>query len=237
MLYVDGGSNTYGDEITDREKNAWPYLLGDYLDCDVINQATKGKSNQHIVFDLLNICSQCKPDLVIIGWVNVSRKMFVRRENNFLIDISPSGQNSVYADSAEFNKFQHLLYKYWSNYLYDAWQFLHHVILTQKFLDSQNIPYLMFNDSSQSDILDLLTISSKQSTIKDKLLDAFHQMNDSEIDRTQNQLQALYQTINHQNFYDFSWNIKKIVKFDSHPSINDHQIISKFILSLLENRQ
>ena len=236
MLYIDGGSNTYGDELENREKNAWPFLLAHKLNLPVINQALKGKSNQHMVFDLVNFCSKQKPDFVVIGWVNIHRKMFVRRENNFLIDISPSGQNSVYQTHEEFKNFQTLLYKYWSNYLYDAWQFLHHVVLVQKFLESQNIAYLMFNDSDQSDLLKLLTISSEHFTIKDSLLDAFDQMDDQTISEVEHDLRSLYGLINHDDFYDFSWHILKLVQFHSHPSMQHHLELSNFFFSLIENK-
>lgn len=236
MIYIDGGSNTYGDEIEQRESNAWPFLLGNKLGIPVINQAVKGKSNQHIVFDLLNFCAIQKPTAVVIGWVSPSRRMFVRRENNFLIDISPSGQNSIYHEHAEFKKFQNLLYKYWSNFLYDSWNFLHQVILVQRFLQSQNIDYLMFNDGDPSHMLKLLTISQEHSTIKDKLLDAFDLMDNDNIQCVETKLKELYQLIDHDNFYDFSWHISKIVKFSTHPTVEDHRVLADFFLPLVQPR-
>jgi len=236
MIYIDGGSNTYGDEIEQRETNAWPFILGNKLGIPVVNQAIKGKSNQHIVFDVLNFCAGHRPTAVVIGWVNLSRRMFVRGENNFLIDISPSGQNSIYQDQVEFKKFQTLLYKYWSNFLYDAWHFLHQVILVQRFLQSQHIPYFMFNDADSSNISKLLTISQEHSKIKDKLLDAFDLMTDDNIQNVETKLNELYRLIDHDNFYNFSWHISKIVKFSRHPSVSDHRILADFFLPLVQTR-
>ena len=53
MIYVDGASNTYGDDLLSPETQAWPILLGNKLNIPVLNNATKGKSNQHIVFDTI----------------------------------------------------------------------------------------------------------------------------------------------------------------------------------------
>ena len=62
MIYIDGGSNTYGDELSDRTSQAWPFLLEKKLQVPVNNVAILGKSNQHIVYDLVNYCSQSRPD-------------------------------------------------------------------------------------------------------------------------------------------------------------------------------
>lgn len=232
MLYVDGASNVYGDDLDDRSL-AWPFVLGRALNLPVHNVAVRGKSNQHILFDLINGCVVNKPTFVIIGWQSVVRKMIVRRENNYIVDMSINGSNSVYDNRSEFKKYQQLTYKQWSNFLYDAWNFLQIVICAQNFLKSQNIPYLMFNDVDQKDILSLLTISSADAIVKDYILDAFEQMDDNAIEDVEKLINSLYNTIDHNSYYDFSWCTQKLVKLKSHPNPEQHQTIANFIKDLV----
>lgn len=236
MIYIDGGSNTYGDELSDRIKQAWPFLLEEKLKMPVNNVAIKGKSNQHIVFDLVNYCSHSRPELVIIGWVNLSRKMFVRRETNFLVDITATYSNSVFHSAKEMKQFQHLLFKYWSNYLHDMWNFLHQIVLVQKFLGSLSIPYLMFNDVDQNDILDLLNISSSDAIIKDRLLDALDNTNDQQILDIEKSINSVYKLIDHKDFHDFSWNLRSLFDYSGHPSAENHQSMLNFLLPMVTER-
>lgn len=239
MIYIDSGSNTYGDELHDRVNQAWPFLLQKQLNVSVVNNALQGKSNQHILFDLVNFCVVNQPKVVVIGWVNVSRKMFVRRENNYIVDITAFSSNSVYKNSKELKQFQSLLYKYWSNYLYDLWQFLQTVLIAQSFLKAHNIPYLMFNDSNQEAIAHLLTISSQPVKIKEYLLDAFVQMNDDQILEIEKNINSMFNSIDQTNFYDFFWHLGNIVKLDNntrHPSAVDHQTIMEFFLPKIRDR-
>jgi hypothetical protein len=234
MIYVDGASNTYGDELLSPATQSWPILLGNKLNIPVLNNASKGKSNQHIVFDTINYCTMLQPTQVIIAFAPVTRKFFVRRENNVTVDFSITGSNSMFGDAKEFKEFHRLLFKYWSNYLFSAWEFLQSVVLLQSFLESRNIPFLMVNSDNQSDILNLLTITTQDITIKDRLLDAFEEMNDSQIKSTEDQLNGLYNLINHQSFYDFSWHFKKLVNFSSHPTAEQHSEIANFMFTLLQ---
>ena len=234
MIYIDGASNTYGDELTSPKTQAWPILLGDKLNVPVLNNAAKGKSNQHIVFDTINYCTMHRPSRVILAFGPITRKFFVRRENNFPVDFSITGSNSIFNDTSEFKEFHRLLFKYWSNYLFSAWEFLQSVVLLQSFLESRTIPYLMINSDDQSDILTLLTISSQHSSIKDTLLDAFDVMDDGQIKSIEDQLNGLYNLIDHQFFYDFSWHFRKIVNFIYHPTAEDHGEIANFMFTLLQ---
>lgn len=236
MIYIDSGSNTYGDELTDRENQAWPFLLDKSIGVPVINSAIKGKSNQHIIFDLINFCSSNNPSLVIIGWVNVNRKLVFRRENNFPVDFSINGNNSIYNKDKTFEEFKNLHFKYWSNDLNDNWVFLQSVILTQNFLKSLNIPYLMFNDNDKSDILKLTTINQENIQTKKRLLDSFDCMPNTEINNVAKQFSLLYNMLDHTNYYDFSWNLKKLIDFKYHPTSNDHKIILEFMLPLITNK-
>jgi hypothetical protein len=233
MIYVDGASFTYGDELSDPSTQSWPACLSKILDKEIVNNAKVGKSNEHMIFDTVNFCLAHQPKFVIVAFGPVSRKFFVRRENNFLIDIAVSSSNSVYQEHKELQQFQNLLFKYWSNYLYDCWKFLQSIVCLESFLKQQNIQYLLLNTVSQQSLIDLLTISTQTAVLKDRLLDAFAEMNDNQIVTVEKQLQNLYNNIDHKNFYDFAWHFKKLVDFKSHPSAEQHQEIAKFVSTLV----
>jgi hypothetical protein len=233
MIYVDGASVTYGDELTDPVTQAWPAQLSNILDVKVINNAKVGKSNEHMIFDTINFCMAQTPELVIVAFGPVSRKFFVRRENNFPIDIAVSSSNSVYQQHKELQQFQNLLFKYWSNHLYDCWKFLQSVVCLESFFKQRGIQYLLLNTESQQSLTDLLTISIQPSSIKDQLLDAFAEMNDHQVVMVEQQLQNLYNSINHKNFHDFNWHFRKLVNFKSHPTAEQHQEIAKFVSTII----
>jgi hypothetical protein len=92
----------------------------------------------------------------------------------------------------------------------------------------------MVNSDDQSDILTLLTISAQHSSIKDTLLDAFDVLDDGQIKSIEDQLNGLYNLVNHQFFYDFSWHFKKIVNFSYHPTVEHHSEIADFMFTLLQ---
>ena len=232
MLYVDGASNVYGDDLEDRNL-AWPFLLSQKLDIPINNVAQRGKSNQHMLFDLINNCITNKPKFVVLAWQPVIRKMVVRRENNCVIDMSVNSIIEDYDKDRDFKKYQELTYKYWSNFLYDAWNFLQIIICAQNFLKTHNIPYLMFNDTDQTDILHLLTISSADVKIKNRILDAFDCLDDSEIKKIEYSISSLYHNIDHDRYYDFSWYTHKLVNFYTHPNAEQHRIIANFVENLV----
>ena len=235
MIYIDGASNTFGDELPFPETQAWPILLGHRLNKKTFNNAKKGKSNQHIIFDTINYCSTHCPELVIIAFAPISRKFFIRRENNYPIDILIVKYDSPFHNTYEFKEFHKLLFKYWSNYLYDAWMFLQQVIMLQSFLKSQSIPYLLINSDTQEDVKNLLSISTQDSDIKKKLLDAFDFMDDNQILTIESQLNDLYHLIDHKNYYDFDWHFKKLLNFGRHPTAAQHVELADFIFNILND--
>jgi hypothetical protein len=116
------------------------------------------------------------------------------------------------------------------------WNFLHQVVLVQKFLSSLSIPYLMFNDSDHNDILHLLNISRLDLNTKDRLLDAFDNTDDKQIFEIEESINSIYKLIDQNNFYNFSWHLRKLVDYSGHPSAEQHQSILNFLLPLINNR-
>lgn len=235
MIYVDGGSNTYGDELEDRLTQAWPAQLSKMLNKEVLNNSIRGKSYQHMIFDTINFCIQSKPEMVIIAFGPIGRKLFVRRENNFYVDMSVTGSNSIYYGFSEEKKFRELLFKYWSNTLHDSWVFMQQVCMLQDFLNARNVKYLLINDNNNEHITKLVEISSQHSTIKEELLDAFDQMSDEQILEIENSLKKLYNQIDHTHYYDFNWHFKKLSWFEYHPSAEQQTGIANFIFNIIHD--
>lgn len=231
MIYVEGASLTFGDELKNPETQAWPAILSDLVQADVINNASKGKSNQHMVYDAVNYCSQNKPNLVIVAFGPLGRHLFIRRENNYMVDVSVTGSNSIYNDNKEFKEFKKLFFKYWNNTLYTVYMFLQNVLLLQSFLELRNIPYLFLNSDNIDEVLKLLTISQQDVKIKDYLLDAFCVMDDQQILQTEMQLNSLVSLLN--PLYKMDWDFRSLINFNTHPTAEQHVTLAKHIQTLL----
>ena len=72
MLLTTGDSFTYGTELADNNC-AWPYMLAQYLKCDVVNLAEPGASNDFILRSTVEGIKQHKPKLVIVAWTTPDR--------------------------------------------------------------------------------------------------------------------------------------------------------------------
>jgi lysophospholipase L1-like esterase len=72
MLLTTGDSFTYGTELEDNSK-AWPYMLAGYLQCDVVNLAEPGASNDFILRSTVEGIKKHKPTLVIVAWTTPDR--------------------------------------------------------------------------------------------------------------------------------------------------------------------
>ena len=72
MILTVGDSFTYGEELTNRTLDAWPYVLSRLLSNEVLNLGKGAGSNQYIVRTVIEETAKQKFDLVIIGWSDTS---------------------------------------------------------------------------------------------------------------------------------------------------------------------
>ena len=95
ILYTNGCSYTYGDELEHPHQQAWPYRLGDALSCKVINEAQCGVSNDCIMrmtLDYLTKNTHAHKDLlVVIMWTFLGRFDYYDDVNEQFVTISPHG--------------------------------------------------------------------------------------------------------------------------------------------------
>lgn len=74
-VVVLGCSHTFGLGLPLEE--TWSYKLSKHLQCDLVNGAAPGSSNELILINLIRILANLeKPKLVVINWTQVHRKLF-----------------------------------------------------------------------------------------------------------------------------------------------------------------
>ena len=73
LLYTIGDSFTYGAELDDHEKQAWPRLVADRLGYELVNLAKPGASNDYIIRTTVEFLETCTPDIAIIVWTTPHR--------------------------------------------------------------------------------------------------------------------------------------------------------------------
>ena len=96
MIYTVGCSFTYGDELSDNKK-AWPFLLANKLQTNVLNDAVSGGSNYRTVYHTTKHL-QDNFDLYIIAWTSTARYTFYKSDNNYEINFNPTLRNDLYQD-------------------------------------------------------------------------------------------------------------------------------------------
>jgi hypothetical protein len=88
-LITFGCSYTFGQALPDTDGSypsnmAWPKILGNMLDRNVINKGRPGSSNLEILFSLLNFSFK-KDDIVVIGWTHVNRDYIFNKTKNIAL--------------------------------------------------------------------------------------------------------------------------------------------------------
>lgn len=80
MIYTFGDSFTHGHELTNPLEDAWPVVLANKLNADVVNFAKPGVDNDFIIETVINSITKNKPNLVIVAWTSAARRQF--HDNN-----------------------------------------------------------------------------------------------------------------------------------------------------------
>ena len=204
-ILVCGSSYTSGDGLTDRNL-AWPFVFQNLCGHQVINTAVDGASIDYVCYTVVKEVSTHNYKNVIITWPPLGRKLFVRRENNFLINGNPTFYNTLYGSAKEFKVFLNLYYKYWSNELYDLKFTLQKILLIQNFLENKNCKYIFLNTNPYE--LDCwTTLSTLSSKNKNNMLSAFDCMNDEQILAEENEIKSYVNQLSYNYFNPFNYNL------------------------------
>jgi hypothetical protein len=139
-----GCSFTYGDELSNRVRDAWPYLLAKQNNWDVTNLGQSGGSNDRnirIVFE--NIKNDY--DLIIVAWTTCNR-FEINSTNNkgTSTRLSPIDISISLADKINFK----WALEYYANHhdrFYNYQKWLRQIVLLQSYLKQRNQKYIFCN--------------------------------------------------------------------------------------------
>ena len=152
-IWAFGCSQTYGHGLEDcyREENgfyhagkepskfAYPQLIGDALDKEVINLARPGMSNKHILHKIkLNQSEMNKNDIVIIHWTYIERHGIFNEDSKNIVNIRTSGNDKI---SKQYYK--HIYNDYDANSVCRWYMNYAHLTLKEQGIKSIHCPPLM----------------------------------------------------------------------------------------------
>ena len=141
-LYFNGCSHTFGDDLTDRNQT-WPALISKKLNCDFVNDAVSGGTNDRIMYRTIKHANEF--DCFYIAWTYTSRFTCYRSDNNHDVNFNANLTHSLYGDHPEFKEYGKFHYVFWNNELYNFKLWLQNIVLLQRYLNSINKPYVMLN--------------------------------------------------------------------------------------------
>lgn len=141
-----GCSLTYGEELENPRKNAWPSLLGQLNNWEVHNIGKHRSSNDRIIRVALEELHK-QYNLVVIAWSQISRFEIFERVNNNYRDVS------ILCPTVRKFKWAEEYYKYYSSEISDYRKWLQQIILLQSYLEKINQPYVFCNAFQDMSIL------------------------------------------------------------------------------------
>jgi len=132
MILFDGCSYTYGDELENPEKDAYPHLVARMglmskdIARDYVNLGECGKSNDGILRTTLEFCEKNEVDIAVIQFTSFSRRELKRIRTNKYFHITAENRDegsleyykhlqNVDDDVANFHKNKFILENYFKN--------------------------------------------------------------------------------------------------------------------------
>lgn len=229
-LYFNGCSHTFGDDLTDRNQ-AWPALISKKLNCDFVNNAASGGSNDRIMYQTVKNIHDF--DKFYIAWTYTTRFTRYRSDNNHEVNFNLGLNHTLYGNSQEFKNYSQLHYTFWHNELYAFKIWLQNIILLQRLFESENKPYVMINATDNN--LNQWTAPWQTFNSSVKSLLCFDLMNDQQLHDEHVEIQNLIQKINFEKFIGWgSWHITKLaqnypVGATRHLLDQGHQAVAEYI--------
>lgn len=206
MIYTNGCSFTFGDELTSHD-DAWPYLLAKKLNVGVFNDAVSGGTNYRTLYQTTKHIFNTF-DLYIIAWTTNTRYTFYKSDNNFEINFNPHLKNDRYGDQYFYSNWGKVLYQHWHNELYSFKLWLQQIIHLQAILEKRKKNYLMINTMPNN--------LSNWLESKDRFIDSTKHLLNFDL-MTDEQIFTEFQEINHyvscidtEKFY--KWNKFSIIE-------------------------
>ena len=198
-IYACGCSFTYGAELKNPNKSAWPARLAEKLSATIDNNATNGGTNARTLYQTIKN-TQENYDLYLISWTTYSRFTFYKSDNNFETNFNPHLEHTLYGNKKFYRNWGQDLYKYWYNDLFAFKLWLQQIIQLQQVLKNKN--YLMTNTMENNLSIWLSPKESFGSYVKELI--NFDLMNDEQIIDEYNEIQYYISLIDTSKFY--RWN-------------------------------
>lgn len=208
-LYFNGCSFTHGDELNNPSKDSWPSLVASNLNCNFLNDAVSGGTNDRIVYKTL--LAPTDFDCFFIAWTDYSRfteynpvdNFEINFNSQFRLDTSLHHSDDLKKNYSKYKLYGEMYYKHWYNELYEFKKWLQQIILLQCFFKTHDKKYLMLNTMRNKLSKWLAPPDQFISSIKD-LLDFFDQIDDQLLMAEYQQIQNLNSLIDKSNFIE--WN-------------------------------
>ena len=207
--YVNGCSFTYGYELEESEKTAWPSLISKLLNVDVHNDAVNGGTNQRIIYKTIPAIHDY--DMFVIAWTHYDRFTEHNPVDNFEINFNPAlvmnpdlhNSDDLKKNYHKYKDYGQQYYANWYNELYAFKSWLQQIVLLQSFFQQHQKSYIMLNAIENN--LNLWC-ADKQSWIQSvkPLLDFFDHLNDDQLMHEYQEIQKLLNMIDYTFYMDFN---------------------------------
>ena len=141
MIYAIGDSFTYGDELP-CQSLAWPAILADKLNKQVINQGRPASGNNRMVKRVIDAVL-ADSELVIVGWSDCNRQEFA--DDIGIYDIWAGRNHRAFQlqdPTHRINLIKYLTAYDTPEYYYAEW--LRQIILVQSLCKLHSVPCIMF---------------------------------------------------------------------------------------------
>lgn len=229
--FFTGCSFTYGDDLADPTKSAWPVIVASRKNIHFVNNAVSGSSNERIVYQIIKNIDRY--DSFYIAWTAVSR--FTRYfQDNHEVNFNIQLKNLRFEQDRYFLDYGNLHYRYWYSELFAFKAWLQQVVLLQTYLDAKLKKWVMVNTFDNQ--IKRWTVDWNQFNNSVKSLLCFDQMNDEQLYQEHIEIHQLTDQIDLDRF--LGWNNTTL--FDlvrdhpkgqtNHPLEQGHQAIAEYIL-------
>jgi hypothetical protein len=227
-----GCSFTHGDDLDNKDRDAWPSLVSKHKGIGFVNGAVSGSSNERIVYQLLKNVDD--HEQFYIAWSDISR--FTRYyHDNHEVNFNVHLRNTRFAGDPNFLNYGTLHYKYWYNELFAFKLWLQQIVLVQTYLDSKSKKYLMINTVDNH--IKRWTSDWKNFNNSVKSLVCFDSMNDEQLLDEHLEIKKLEKQIDRDRF--LGWGDITLQSLTAHcpkgptnhPLQQGHQAIATYILS------
>ena len=240
-LYFNGCSFTYGDELKNPQKSAWPTLTANHLKCDFLNDAVSGGTNDRIMYKTIQNINNY--DCFFIAWTWYTRFTEYNPVDNFEINFNPHLKldatihfsDDLKKNYSKYQDYGQMYYANWYNDLFEFKKWLQQIILLQSFFKQHNKPFLMLNTvgnnlSSWLQPRENFTNSTKH------LIDFFDYSNDDQLLNEHDQIQNLILMLDTSTFIEWnSWKITDLLSIykcgpAGHILEDGHQAVARKVI-------